>query len=295
MTEIRGKAAVVTGGGSGIGKGLAKALAAEGASVGVADMNIDNAELVAEEIRQAGGRAVALHCDVCEREAVNQMKAQANEALGTVQLLFANAGATSFTHLVEMSDADVDWIIQVNLMGVMHSVRAFLPDMLAARDGHITATASMAGLLPGWIPAHVPYSAAKAGVLALMMNLALETKAFGVNTSIYCPGAVATGLKRNNGRYRPEKFGGPEVTELKFSGSSTTHSNLNFYTPDSIAPIVLNGVRGNRPFIFDHADQRRFFRETYSSVVEACYDDIEAWEGEHGLPPANPTGADLLP
>lgn len=242
-----------------------------------------------------GGRAVAIHCDVCERDAINQMKAEANAALGPVQLVFANAGATAFTDLMSMSEADVDWIIQVNLMGTMHTTRAFLPDMMAAREGHIVATASMAGLLPGLIPVHVPYSAAKAGIIAMMMNLGLEMRDYNVFTTSYCPGAVASGMNANNGRYRPARFGGPqEPAAVKFTGSSTIHSDQKFYHPEAVAPIVLNAVKNNRPFVFDHADQRRFFKDTYSSVVEACYDDIEAWELEHGLPEGNPMGARLV-
>jgi NAD(P)-dependent dehydrogenase (short-subunit alcohol dehydrogenase family) len=295
VTEIAGKAAVVTGGGSGIGMGLAKELARQGASVAVADIILDKAEKVADEIRSTGGKAVALHCDVCERGSIQEMKRKAAAALGTVQLVFANAGATSFTPLVEMSDADVDWIVHVNLMGVMYTARAFLPDMIAAGGGHICATASMAGLLPGWIPEHVPYSAAKAGIIGMMMNLAIELKPHRVFTTSYCPGGVASGMKANNGQYRPARFGGPEeVAEVQFTGNSTTHSALDFYHPEDIAPMVLDAVRHNRPFAFDHADQRRFFRETYANVVEACYDATEAWEREHGLPPANPTGAMLV-
>lgn len=296
MTEIAGKAAVVTGGGSGIGMGLAKELARQGASVAIADINLANAEKVAGEIRAAGGTAVALHCDVCDRASIAAVKAAAVAALGPVTLVFANAGATSFTPLADMSDDDVDWIVQVNLMGVMHATRAFLPDMIAAREGHVCATASMAGLLPGWIPEHVPYSAAKAGIIGMMMNLALELKPHNVHTTSYCPGGVASGMKVNNGQYRPARFGGPEqVAEVQFTGNSTTHSALDFYHPEHVAPMVLDAVRNNRAFAFDHADQRRFFRETYANVVEACYDATDAWEREHGLPPANPTGAMLLP
>ena len=294
MTVIKGKAAVVTGGGSGIGQGLAEELARRGCPVAVADILPENARKVADRINSAGGIAVAIACDVTDRASIQAMKA-ANAALGPIQLVFANAGATSFTNLVEMSDDDVDWIIQVNLMGVMNTTRAFLPDMIAAGGGHICATASMAGLLPGWIPAHVPYSAAKAGIIALMMNLQMEIREHQVFTTSYCPGAVATGMKDNNGRYRPERFGGPEpVTSVQFSTSDTTHSDLRFYKPRDIAPIVLNAVENNRPFVFDHADQRRLFRETYASVVEACYDDIEAWEDSHGIPESNPTGASLV-
>lgn len=294
MTEIAGKAAVVTGGGSGIGMGLAKELARQGATVAIADINLDNAEKVAREIRAAGGTAIALHCDVCDRASIASMKQQANAALGAITLVFANAGATSFTPLAKMSDDDVDWIIHVNLMGVMYTVRAFLPDLMSASDGHICATASMAGLLPSWLPEHVPYSAAKAGIIGLMMNLALELKPAGIHTTSYCPGGVASGMKANNGQYRPARFGGPdEVAELQFTGNSTTHSALDFYHPADVAPMVLDAVRHNRSFAFDHADQRRHFRETYVDVVEACYDATEAWEQAHGVPPANPAGATL--
>lgn len=294
MTEISGKAAIVTGGGSGIGMGLAKELARQGASVAVADINLDNARKVADEINAAGGKAVAIHCDVCERDSIRRMKEAANAAFGTIQLVFANAGATSFDALMDMSDDDVDWILQVNLHGVMNTTRAFLPDMIAAGGGHICATASMAGLLPGWIPVHAPYSAAKAGIIGLMMNVALELKEHNVFTTSYCPGGVATGMKANNATYRPARFGGPGQGEVAITEASKEHTSMNFYTPDAIAPIVLNAVRNNRPFVFDHAEQRRNFRETYSSVVEACYDDIDAWEREHGLPAANPHGAKLV-
>lgn len=286
MTEIKGRAAVVTGGGSGIGMGLAKELAKQGASVAVADILLDNARKVAGEIAASGGKAVAIHCDVCERDSIKRMKAEANAALGPVQLLFANAGATSFDPLMDMSDNDVDWIVQVNLMGVMNTTRAFLPDMMARKEGHIVATSSMAGLLPGWIPVHTAYSAAKMGIIGLMMNLALEMKDYNIHTTSYCPGGVASGMKANNARYRPARFGGPGQGEVHITGASFEKNPIAFYPPEAIAPMVLRAVRNNRPFVFDHAEQRRSFRETYSSVVEGCYDDIETYEREFGIPQA---------
>ncbi len=295
MTEIAGKAAVVTGGGSGIGMGLAKELARRGARVAVTDIQHEKAEAVATAIRDAGGEAVALHCDVCERVSISTMRDAAVAALGPVQLVFANAGATSFTHLTDMSDEDVDWIIQVNLMGVMNTTRAFLPGMIAAGGGHVCATASMAGLLPGWMPVHVPYSAAKMGIIGMMMNLAIEMKPQNVFTTSYCPGGVASGMKANNGTYRPQKFGGPEpVAEVQFAGGDKTHASMPFYRPEDIAPIVLNAVKNNRPFVFDHAEQRALFAQTYAAVVEACYDDLDKWSLENGIPAANPYGADLI-
>jgi NAD(P)-dependent dehydrogenase (short-subunit alcohol dehydrogenase family) len=295
VTDISGKAAVVTGGGSGIGMGLCKELAKQGASVVVADLILENAQKVADAINATNGKAVAIQCDVTDRESVKRLRDHASAAFGPIQLVFANAGATSFDALMDMSDDDVDWIIDVNLMGVMRTTRAFLPDMIKAGGGHICATASMAGLLPGWIPTHVPYSAAKAGIIGLMMNLQIEMREHNVFTTSYCPGGVATGMKVNNAKYRPAKFGGPGEGEVHVSEESTkVAASQAFYRPEDIAPMVLDAVKNNRAFVFDHADQRVHFRTTYSGIVEACYDAADAWEREHGLPDANPTGAMLL-
>ena len=294
MTEIAGRTAVVTGGGNGIGMGLAKELARQGARVAVTDIMLDNAEAVAEAIRSSGGEAIALACDVCERDSINAMRDAVHDAFGPVQLLFANAGATSFDPLMEMSDDDVDWILQVNLHGVMNTTRAFLPDMIAGKEGHVCATASMAGLLPGWIPVHAPYSAAKAGIIGLMMNLALEMREHNVFTTSYCPGGVATGMKDNNARYRPARFGGPVEEELHVSEASANAKSMAFFTPEAVAPMVLDAVRANRPFVFDHPEQRAEFRRTYSGIVEACYDAADEWHASHGTPEANPEGARLV-
>ena len=265
MTDISGKAAVVTGGGSGIGMGLAKELARQGASVAVADIILENAQKVADQINATNGKAIAMQCDVCDRASVKAMARAAEAAFGPIQLVFANAGATSFDPLMEMSDEDVDWIVTVNLFGVMNTTRAFLPGMVAAGGGHICATASMAGLLPGWIPVHVPYSAAKAGIIGMMMNLALEMKEHNVFTTSYCPGGVATGMKQNNARYRPAKFGGPGEGEVHVGEAN--HGSRPAWTssrPEAIAPMVLDAVKNNRAFVFDHPEQREYFRETYS-------------------------------
>jgi NAD(P)-dependent dehydrogenase (short-subunit alcohol dehydrogenase family) len=263
--------------------------------VAVADILVENADRVANAINAAGGKAVAIYCDVTDRASVKRMKDAATAALGPIQLVFANAGATSFDPLAEMSEDDIEWIIDVNLLGVARTTRAFLPDMIAAGGGHICATASMAGLLPGWIPTHAPCSAAKAGIIGLMMNLALELNEHGIHTTSYCPGGVATGMKENNARYRPAKFGGPGEGEVHVSDhSKSVAASQAFYTPEAIAPMVLDAVMHNRAFAFDHPEQRVHFRSTYSDVVEACYDATEAWEREHGVPDANPTGPVLL-
>ena len=278
MTEIAGKAAVVTGGGSGIGMGLAKELARQGASVAIADILPDNARKVAAEINDAGGTALAIACDVCDRSSIEAMKAEANAALGTIELVFANAGATSFMAVAELTDSELDWMTEVNMKGVVWTALTFLPDMVEAGGGHIVATASMAGLIPTLVPVHTAYAAAKMGVIGFIRSMQLEVEEHGVSCTIYCPGGVLNGMRDHNAKYRPERFGGPSDGQMQIPKASFKDNRLRFLTPDDVAPMVLRGVRNNRPFVFDHSEQRQTFREMYSDVVEACFDDIEHWE-----------------
>jgi NAD(P)-dependent dehydrogenase (short-subunit alcohol dehydrogenase family) len=278
VKQINGNVAVVTGGGSGIGRALANALAAEGASVVVADILQQNARLVADEITAKGGAAVPTTCDVSDRAAVKRLKAEANAAFGPVTLLFANAGATSFERLTDMSEQDLDWIIQVDLMGVANCLLAFLPDMYAARSGHVVATGSMAGVLPGWIPYHSAYSSAKAGVLGLMMNLRYEAAEFGVGATVLCPGGVETSIKNNNSLYRPDRFGGPQQASVRIPEGSFAHIDIIFRAPEEVAQMVLESVRENRPMVVTDPTMRKAFMESYVSVVLEAFDHADAFD-----------------
>jgi NAD(P)-dependent dehydrogenase (short-subunit alcohol dehydrogenase family) len=280
VTDIAGKAAVVTGGGSGIGMGLAKALAREGVAVAIADILVDNARRVAHEITEAGGTAVAIACDVSDRASIEQMKAEANAAVGTVQLVFANAGATSFMSVSDLTESELDWMTDVNLKGVVWTALTFLPDMVEAGGGHLVATASMAGLVPTLVPVHSAYAAAKLGVVGFVRNMQLEVEEHGVRCTIYCPGGVLNGMRDHNAKYRPARYGGPSDEQMTIPKASFKDNRLRFLTPDEVAPMVLRAVRDDRPFVFDHSEQRQQFRELYADLVEACFDDIERWEQE---------------
>lgn len=283
MTEIKGRVAVVTGGASGIGKGIAKALASAGAKVAIADIIPDNARAAAAEINGLGGRALAVHCDVCDRASLKAMREEVTAGLGPATLLFANAGATSFDRLSAVTDENVDWIFQVNLLGVVNSVRTFLPDMFAAGSGHIVATASMAGLLPAWVPIHSTYASAKLGVIGLMLNAGLELAESDIFTTTYCPGGVSTNMKWGNSSYRPERFGGPTDEVVTLEPASAPAVEMRNLTPDQIAPMVLQAVERNRTFVFDHSYQRPYFQKYYADLVMQGYDDIEEYEKIHNL------------
>ena len=278
MTEIAGKIAVVTGGGSGIGRALAMALASEGASVAVADIMMENAEAVVAEITASGGSAKAFRCDVCDRDAVMTLKSDINRTMGAVSLLFANAGATSFERLTDMTHDDVDWIVQVNLLGVTHCLLAFYPDMVASRDGHVFATASSAGLLPSMVPYHAPYSAAKLGVIGMMLNLRIEAAEYGVGCTVLCPGGVESGMKDNNARYRPDRFGGPGEGGVTLPEGFFQQVKLQFRPAEEVARMCLQAVRNDRPLVITDGAMRSVFQETYVDMVMSAFDDVDAFD-----------------
>jgi NAD(P)-dependent dehydrogenase (short-subunit alcohol dehydrogenase family) len=277
--EMKGRVALITGGGSGIGRALALALAEEGASVVIADILADNAQRVADEIKKAGGAAAAIGCDVSDRASVGRLKSEAKAAFGrSVSLLFANAGATSFEKLTDMSENDVDWIIQANLMGVTNCLMAFYPDMMAAGEGHLVATASTAGLLPAWVPYHAPYSAAKMGIIGMMLNLRIEAAEFGVGCTVLVPHGVQSGMKANNSRNRPERFGGPGTGEVKLPERFRDHATIRFRPAQDVAQMVLRAVRANRAMVTTDATLRSVFVDNYVKVVMEAFDDVDDYE-----------------
>jgi NAD(P)-dependent dehydrogenase (short-subunit alcohol dehydrogenase family) len=279
MTDIRARTAFVTGGGSGIGRALAHALATEGASVVVADILQERAESVADEIARGGGSALSVACDVSDRAAVREAKDKANAAFGAVSLLFANAGVTSVEPLADLTQEHFDWITQVNLWGVSNCLQAFLPDMTAQRAGHVVATASVAGLIPTWLPYHVPYTAAKAGVIAMMLNLRAEVSELGIGCTVLCPGGVATRIHQTP-RYRPARFGGPSQERLKAAPRAFVQETeqLRFRPPEEVAEMVMIAVRENRPLVVTDAKQRELFLQSYVDVVLSAFDDAAAFD-----------------
>ncbi len=143
------------------------------------------------------------------------MKSEANAAFGTIELVFANAGATSFVPVTELTDSELDWMTEVNMKGVIWTALTFLPDMIQAGGGHILATASMAGLIPTLVPVHSAYAASKMGVIGFVRSMQLEVEEHNVVCTLYCPGGVLNGMRDNNAKYRPPRFGGPSDERMK--------------------------------------------------------------------------------
>ncbi|MCB2074336.1 MAG: SDR family NAD(P)-dependent oxidoreductase [Novosphingobium sp.] len=280
--DVSGKVAVVTGGGSGIGKAIALALAREGAAVAVADIMEASAAAVADEIGRAGGRAVAIACDVSDRASVAAMKRQVNRELGPVSLLVANAGVTMFEELTDMSDDDVDWVIDVSLYGVTHCIQAFLPDMIAAREGHVVATASVAALLAPFVGAHAPYVAAKAGIVGMILSLRPDLAKYGVGASVLCPSAVESSIT-DSPRYRPASYGGPQQSEVTLPRAADQHDQAVSRPAGEAAQMVLNAIRNDYPVIVTDPTHRKGFEQGYVRYVLDAFDEAARFDAENAV------------
>jgi 2-hydroxycyclohexanecarboxyl-CoA dehydrogenase len=187
-------AALVTGGGSGIGLGAARRLAADGHAVGVLDRDGAAATRAAQEIQEAGGKAVAVGADVTDRKAVGAAVDEVRQALGPVTILVTSAGIEAFDPLLEITPQRWDDIIAVNLTGTFTCVQAVVPDMLEAGWGRIVTISSQSAQSGAPNMAH--YSASKGGVIALTKSLAVDLARQGVTVNSISPSLVDTPMAR---------------------------------------------------------------------------------------------------
>jgi glucose 1-dehydrogenase len=187
---LAGQVAVVTGGGSGIGEGIARGLAAAGAMIAILDKDAAAAERVATSLEQSGARAIAVGCDVTQEASITDAAREVEAKLGMCHVLVNNAGVLRPGSLSDVSLEHWNAVLAVNLTGYLCAARAFGRGMLAARRGSIVHIASISGSNPQ--PHSGAYSAAKAGVLQLSKQLAVEWGPSGVRSNAVCPGTIRT-------------------------------------------------------------------------------------------------------
>ncbi len=256
MRELDGRVALVSGGGSGIGRGIAIALAGEGMRVVVADIERDAAEAVAAELAASGAEASAETVDVSDAAAVEALADRCDERYGGVDVLCNNAGVVGHTPIGPDSLEGWRWILDVNLFGVVHAIHAFVPRMLArvgerGGEAHIINTSSLGGGLiagDGW--EITAYRASKFGVVALSRDLRNELAGSGIGVTVLCPGGVETRIWQA-GRNRPAERGGPETWERpgRLDGERVIG-------PLEVGRRVLHAIRENELYAITHPERK---------------------------------------
>lgn len=228
------KTAFITGAGSGIGRALAHALIARDVAVCVTDNNQGRLDTVEAELKATGGQVYSFLLDVSDKQAVFGMAEKANKEMGSVDIVFNNAGVSLSDTVVKMEYQDFEWLMDINFWGVVHGTKAFLPSMLERRSGHIVNVSSLFGLVG--IPAQAAYCAAKHAVKGFNESLYYELQGTGVQIHSVHPGGVDTGIILN-GLQKNNTAGVIDVEKMqhRFKGMAPTSA-------EEAAEIILRGV-----------------------------------------------------
>jgi len=235
MARLSGKRAVITGAGSGIGKAGAVAFAAEGAQVVILDVNLDNARKAAAEC--VGGPVYALACDVTSEESVASAMAEAAALMGGIDVCWANAGGGAEGTATELTKAAWDWAIAVNLTGGWLTAKYALPHMIAAGAGSLIFTASTAGYRGS---ANVPaMAAAKAGLMGLTRQIAMEYAPQKIRANAVLPGATLTPTLVSKFHERAEHYGKTGEELLEWASSITPLGRLGKPEDQANAALFL--------------------------------------------------------
>ena len=265
MDSLRDRVAVVTGGGSGIGRALVDVFAREGARVVVADIDEAAAKTVAERVRERGGVAIAVRTDVTDLAQVQALADRAFAELGGVDVLCNNAGVVTWGGLETATHRDWQWVIGVNLWGVIHGIEAFVPRMIASgRRGHIVNTASMAGLVA--TRGLGVYNTSKYAVVGLSETLVKDLAPHGIGVSVLCPLGVATQI-RDAERNRPSHLRNERAVDA--SPVSLDGSTL---APEPVAEMVLSAILENRLYVITHPEALEPIRRRFQRIERAVLD-----------------------
>lgn len=263
MRNVMDKVAVITGGASGIGLGIARAFGAAGARIVLAD--IESAALASArgELAGLGVDAMTVVVDVCNRDELARARDHICSSMGGVHLLFNNAGVNAPGPITALTYQDWDWVMGVNLGGVINGVMTFLPELLRhPGEAHLVNTASVGGLVG--MPGLAIYNTSKFAVVGMSEALRADLHSSGVAVSVLCPGIVATSLG-SSARNRPRHLANPGAGAVATAEAAAPVGS----SPEALGEQVLAAVRDERFFICTHDEFRDIVADRNQALMAA--------------------------
>jgi NAD(P)-dependent dehydrogenase (short-subunit alcohol dehydrogenase family) len=289
MQDVTGKVAFITGGASGMGLAMARSFSAAGMKVVIADIEDTALAAVAEEFAATNADVLTLKVDVTDRAAMEQAAQATEDAFGKVHVVCNNAGVAVGGSIVDMTYEDWDWVMKVNLDGVINGIQTFVNRIRAhGEGGHIINTASIAGHMA--IPALSVYNTTKFAVVGMSEAIRHDLAPHNIGVSVLCPGIVNTGIF-DSGRNRPDELTGERDTSALVlnDGDSEEERAERLATmvdtamdPAVVGDMVLDAILNNDEYIFTHPN---FVEATQgrSAAMQASFDRWAKYREEHGV------------
>jgi NAD(P)-dependent dehydrogenase (short-subunit alcohol dehydrogenase family) len=271
VRELAGKTAFVTGGAAGIGLALGRAFAQAGMKVMLADIETEALRAAVKSLQEISPDIAGTICEVADAGSVERAAQAAFDAFGKVHVVCNNAGVAAGGGIDHISLDNWRWVIDVNLMGVLHGIKSFLPHIRAhGEGGHIVNTASMAGMQSDL--GFSPYGASKFAVVSMSEGLSFQLKPHGIGVSVLCPRYVRTRIGES-GRNRPERYGQSQPLDPASPAAAMVAAiarNIDAgLEPDAVAARVLAAIRDDELYIFTHPGMRAEVDQRFAAILAA--------------------------
>jgi len=268
MKDFKGKVAFITGGASGAGFGQAKLFGGEGARIVIADVRAPAIDQALGELKSAGIEAHGIQLDIMDRDAYARAADEVEQVYGSPpQLLFNTAGVNSFGPVENTTYGDFDWLIGVNLGGVINGMVTFVPRMIrAGQPGHIATTSSIGGFHGS--AAAAPYSAAKAAVVNLMESYRLSLEKYDIGVTVLCPANIKSNIAEAT-RIRPEEFGESGYVANEQSIASLHSIHRHGMEPVELAQRLKEAIEANQLYCIPYPEAKEGLEKHFAEIIES--------------------------
>jgi NADP-dependent 3-hydroxy acid dehydrogenase YdfG len=289
MLDVTGKVAFITGGASGMGLAMARSFSAAGMKVAIADIQQDALDAVAAEFKRSNAEVITLKVDVTDRAEMERAAERTEAAFDKIHVVCNNAGVAVGGPLDAMSYKDWDWVMGVNLAGVINGVQTFVNRIKShGEGGHIVNTASLAGQMA--IPGLGVYNTTKYAVVGLSETLRADLAVHNIGVSVLCPGVVSTNIF-NSGRNRPEDLKGEtDTASLVLTSGIADQAQMAQFAqimasaldPAVVGDMVLAAIQANDAYIFSHPDLQPMVEARFTAMNES-FARWSRYRKEHGV------------